>query len=88
MIKKIAELLAKIPQEQRKKLDGLQFIVSKDSLQIDKGGRFIKGEYYRDNSIIIYEALIRDDEDLKNTLLHEICHHFGLNEEETRRLMK
>lgn len=88
MIRKIAALLDKIPREERKRLDGLRFIVDKDSFQIGNGGRFIRGEYFKDNSIIIYESLIHSDKELKEVLRHELCHHFGMNEEQTRRWLE
>ena len=88
MIKKIAALVNKIPQEQRKKLEGLRFIVDHDSFQIVKGGYFAKAQYFKDNSIVFYEALIHSDEELKEVFRHELCHHFGMNEEQVRRWMK
>ena len=88
MIKKIAALISKIPREQRKKLDGLRFIVDKDSFQIVQGGSFARGQYFKDNSIVFYEAFIHSDEELKEVLRHELCHHFGMNEEQVRRWMK
>jgi len=88
MIKKILALVNKIPQKERKKLDGLTFVVEKDMFQIANGGQFIVGRYFRDNSIVFYEPLIKTDKDLKRVLVHEICHHFGMNEKQVENYLK
>ena len=81
----VAHWLDMIPQEERQKLDGLEFIFDFNTIKIVEGGNFSKGTYYKNNSIIFYLNLIKDEQDLKETFLHEICHHFGMNEEITRR---
>jgi hypothetical protein len=81
----VAQWLDMIPQAERQKLDGLEFIFDFNTIKIVEGGNFSKGTYYKNNSIIFYLYLIKNEQDLKETFLHEICHHFGMNEETTRR---
>ena len=88
MIHKILKLLNQIPISERKRLDGLAFIVERDMFVISNGGQFIRGQYNRSNSIVFYDALIQSEKDLKEILLHELCHHFGMDEEQVRNCLK
>jgi len=87
MIRKVLELVNKIPIEERRKLRGLAFIVEKNMFQISEEGQFIAGQYFANNSIVFYENFIYTDEDLKNVFIHELCHHFGMDEEQVRNYM-
>jgi len=88
MTRRVVQLLNNLPPELRKKLEGARFIVEKDVIQIGPEGNFIDGQYFRDNSIIIYESLIRDDNHLKKVIIHELCHHFGMNERQVIKYLK
>lgn len=85
MIKRVLEIISKIPEEKRKRLAGLTFIVEKDAFQVHESGKFINGQYFRDNSVVIYEVLVESDDALKHILSHELAHHFGMDEREVRR---
>ena len=87
MIRKVMELVGKIPIEKRRKLGHLEFAVIKDAFRISEG-EFVKAQYLRDNIILFFEDMIKDDDELKEVLKHELCHHLGMNEKQVRNYLK
>ena len=87
MIRKILALIDRIPLKERAGLDGLTFIVEKDCFKMI-GGSYVRAQYFRDNSIVFYKLLIHSDVELKEVLIHELCHHFGMNEKQVEKYMK
>lgn len=88
MIRKILALINQIPIKERRRLDGLTFIVEKDMFQIVNGGMFAKAQYFKNNSLVFYEAMINNDKELKEVLRHELCHHFGMDERQVKDYFK
>ena len=82
-IKDLIELLEEMGNR-KKSLGNVEFIFCDTSIKI-KDGNYIRGEYFNDSkTIIFYPLLIKDKNDLKEVLLHEIGHHSGLSEDAIR----
>ena len=88
LLHKLINIIGGLPIELRKKLHGVRFIVDEDSFTLMPDGSFIKAMTLGKNEIIFYEPFIGDGNDLRETLIHELCHHFGMDEQEVRRFMK
>ena len=78
MILKISyvhNIISKLPQ--REKLKDVIFVIEDKVLALDQNGNYIKGSY-QGNLITLYSELIKDKEDLRKVILHEIAHHLGM----------
>ena len=79
-LKEIVENLAGIAKNK----ETIEFIIDSNTIKF-RNGMMIRGEYYNESkTIILYSSLIKDKNDLKEIILHEIGHHLGLSHEQIR----
>ena len=88
LITRIIVLIDKLPIDLRRKLHGIDFIVEDKAFILSREGAYVKAQVLGKNSIIFFEPFIGGDEDLAETLIHELCHHFGMDEQQVRNFMK
>ena len=55
----------------------MEFVLYPDAIKIFEG-KYIKGQYFPESkTIFLYTILIKDKDDLRDVIIHELGHHFG-----------
>ena len=84
ILKEVMDIIDSFNPEARKKLAGVEIQLSPEATSIAETG-WVRARYYNHSkTILIYSSLIKDKKDLKEIILHELGHYFGLSHKDIR----
>ena len=84
-MKDLGDILVEFGKEKLKGIGKIDFVFSDNIICLDKEGQFIRAQYFNDSkTIVFYSITILSKSDLKEVLLHELGHHFGLEHKDIK----
>ena len=84
-IQEVMHVIDSFNPEARERLMGIEIQISPDATRVGPDGTWVRAQYFNaDKQILIYGSLIRDADDLREVILHEIGHFLNLSHKDIR----